>query len=221
MSLQAPLSGEAILEQLAHHRLVVGQGDQTVAQVAGRRHSHVPAQQPGAAAVVGHRHHGGQVAAVRLESAEERREAASSADRHNARPSRQPACGTDLARRLRRRLPEHPHAASPVGQSKGADRHPVDRQQQGGPVPVLEPAHAEPSHELRRPQHTYGEDRRVDEEHAAGAGQKDPAFDAHTRGEPLERARQRSAHQLVSRGALAGRASLTGSASIRPLSLSA
>ena len=45
--------GEAVLEQLADQRLVLGQRRQAVADVAGRRHAEVAAQAAGAAAVVG------------------------------------------------------------------------------------------------------------------------------------------------------------------------
>ena len=47
------------------------------------------------------------------------------------------------------------------------------------------------AHELRRPEHADAEDDRVDQQHAAGERQQDPALEPEARGEPL----QRSAHR--------------------------
>ena len=143
VALQAAVVGEAVLEELAHQRLVVGERDQAVAQVAGRRHAHVAAQQPGAAAVVGHRHDGGEVAGVRLEAAQQGGEAVAAADRGHARPARQPAGRADLARRLGRRRWKSQARRAPIdeGERRRATR-PSMASSSRGPVPVCEPAHA-------------------------------------------------------------------------------
>ena len=85
VALQAAVLGKAILEEAAHERLVVGQGDEAAADVARRQHAEAVAQQAGAAAVVGDRDHRGQVARVFLEPREQHRQARAAADRHDPR----------------------------------------------------------------------------------------------------------------------------------------
>ena len=100
--------GEAVLEQAAHERLVVGERDEAVADVAGGRHPQVAPQAAGAAAVVGHRDHGGDVAGVLLQAAEQGGEAVAAADRGDARTLGETAGQADLARRLGVRPPPDP-----------------------------------------------------------------------------------------------------------------
>ncbi len=152
VALEAAVVGEAVLEQAAHDRLVVGQGHEAVAQVARRRHAHVAAQQPRAAAVVGHRHHGGEVAGVRLETAEKRGKTVAAAHGHDARAARQPPGGADLAGRLGTGTFEEPGPTRPDGQRDGAEDDGVERQEHRRPMPVLQPAHAQAARELRRPE---------------------------------------------------------------------
>ena len=191
VSLEPAVLGEPVLEEAAHHRLVVGQRHQAVAQVAGREHAHVAAEPARAAAVVRHGHDGGEIAGLRLEAAEQRGQPVASADGDDARPARQAAGGADLPRRLGRRLLEEPDAARAEQQRKQTDGHAVDREEQRSPVPVVQPAHTQPGHELRRPEHADAEEHRVDQQHAACERQQDPPFEPQARGEPLER----STHQ--------------------------
>ena len=73
---------EAVPEEPVHERLVLGQGDQAVADVAGRRHREVAPQAAAGAAVVGQRDDRGDLRAHGLEAAQQRREprAAAQAD---------------------------------------------------------------------------------------------------------------------------------------------
>ena len=80
-----PWSGEAVLEDLAHQRLRVGQGDDAVADVADRRDPELLAQDARRAAVVGDGHDRGQVAGVLLQPAQQRRQPGPAADRDDPR----------------------------------------------------------------------------------------------------------------------------------------
>ena len=74
---------EAVLHQLGHERLRVGQGGNAVADVAGWHDPELLAQASRAAAVIGDRNDRRDVRAVALESAQQRREAGSAAERHD------------------------------------------------------------------------------------------------------------------------------------------
>ena len=90
---------EAVLEQLAHQRLGVGERRDAVADVADRRDAELLAQHAGRAAVVGDRHDRGEVARVLLEAAQERRQAGPAADRHDPRAAGEEPLLVDDARR--------------------------------------------------------------------------------------------------------------------------
>ena len=64
---QGPLR-EAVVHQLAHQGLGIGQGLHAVADVPRRRHAKILPQAAGAAAVVRHRHDGGEVFRVVLQA---------------------------------------------------------------------------------------------------------------------------------------------------------
>ncbi len=76
---------EAVLEDLAHQRLRVGQRHDAVADVADRRDPELLAQDPGRATIVGDRHDRGQVAGVFLEAAQERGQPGAATDRDDPR----------------------------------------------------------------------------------------------------------------------------------------
>ena len=80
-------AGEAMLEHLAHERLVVGEGREAAPDVADRRDRQLVAQHARRSAVVGDRDDRGQVARVLLEAAQERRLAGPAADDDDARPA--------------------------------------------------------------------------------------------------------------------------------------
>ena len=80
---------EAILEQLAHQRLGIGERGDAASDVPDRRDAQLLAQDPGRAAVVGDRDDRGQVARVLLEPAQQRREPRPAADRDDPRPARE------------------------------------------------------------------------------------------------------------------------------------
>ena len=74
---------KAVVQQLAHERLRVGQRLHTVADIPRRRHAQVLAQHAGPAAVIGHCHHGGEVFRIVLQSPQHGGKAVSAAnDRH-------------------------------------------------------------------------------------------------------------------------------------------
>jgi hypothetical protein len=77
--------GEAVLEDLVHHRLRVGQRRDAVADVAHRRDPELGPQHARRPAIVGDRDHGGQVARVLLQPAQQRRQPGPPADRHDPR----------------------------------------------------------------------------------------------------------------------------------------
>ena len=87
--------GEAVLEDLAHQRLGVGQGRDAVADVADRRDAELGPQHARRAAVVGDGHDRGQVAGVLLEAAQQRRQPGPATDGHDPRPARQEALLVD------------------------------------------------------------------------------------------------------------------------------
>ena len=88
-------AGEAVLEQLAHERLGVGERGDAVADVADRRDAELLAQDARRAAVVGDGDDRGEVARVLLEPAQEGREAGPAADRDDPRPAGEEALLVD------------------------------------------------------------------------------------------------------------------------------
>ena len=80
---------EAVLQQLSHERLGVGQRDDAVADVTDGRDAKLLAQNSRRATVVGHGHDRRQVAGVFLEAAQERRQAGPAADRDDPRATGQ------------------------------------------------------------------------------------------------------------------------------------
>ena len=91
MVVQAGARREAVLHELGHQRLGVGQGSDAVADVAGRDDPELLAEAAAAAAIVGDGHDGRDVGAVPLQPPQQRREAGAAADRHDPRPARQVA----------------------------------------------------------------------------------------------------------------------------------
>jgi hypothetical protein len=84
---------EAVLEEVGHQRLRVGEGGDAVADVAGRDHVQVAAQPAAGAAVIGDGDDGGEVGRVLLEPAQQVGEAGAATDRHDA-SGRARACGS-------------------------------------------------------------------------------------------------------------------------------
>ena len=82
LSCQRPLR-EAVVQQFAHKRLCVGQRLHTVADISRRGHTQVLAQHAGPAAVIGHRHHGGEIFRIVLQSPQHGGQAVSAADDHH------------------------------------------------------------------------------------------------------------------------------------------
>ena len=88
---------EAMVEELLHQRLGVGECDQALAEVTGREDSILVAQPDRRAAVVGNRHDRGEIGRVGLQAAEQRAESGAAPDRDDARPaSAKPECVDDL-----------------------------------------------------------------------------------------------------------------------------
>ena len=108
---------EAVLEQLAHQRLGVGERDDAVADVAHGRDAELGAEHARRAAVVRHRDDRREVGRVLLEPAQERREARPAAHRDDAWPAREePLLVDDLDHRQlpvpeRERVHERTHEA--------------------------------------------------------------------------------------------------------------
>ena len=92
---------EAVLEQVLHQGLRVGEGHDAVADVADGRDPELVAQDAGRAAVIGDGDDRGQVARAFLEATQQDREARPAADRHDARPAGQ---GSALVHQLDERL---------------------------------------------------------------------------------------------------------------------
>ena len=92
---------EAVGEQPGEQLVVLGEGDQAVAHVAGRRHAVLAAQPAGGAAVVGDRDDRRQLGERQsLGGAQQRRQAGAAAEGDEARAvrdppwcNRTPACG--------------------------------------------------------------------------------------------------------------------------------
>ena len=96
VELPGPLAlREAVLEQLGHERLGVGEGDDAVADVADGRHAELLAELARRAAVVGDRDDRREVARVLLEPAQEHRQAGPAADGHDLRPAGEEALLVD------------------------------------------------------------------------------------------------------------------------------
>ena len=86
----------------AEQRLVVGQGHQAVADVAGRQHAQLPAQPARRAAVVGHRDDRRQVHRRALEAAQQRRQPRAAAERGDPGPAPGPSSAESTCRGARR-----------------------------------------------------------------------------------------------------------------------
>jgi hypothetical protein len=120
---------EAVLEELAEHGLVVREGCQAVADVAGGQDAQVAAQAPGGAAVVGDGDDGGDVARVGLQAAQHGSQAVPAADRDDARPFITLAVGPEGVGHVRTRAHEgaddgaveHPDAVGDDGKSQDAE----------------------------------------------------------------------------------------------------
>ena len=83
VTLQPTACLEAVLEQSGEQGLLPGQGCQAVADIARGLHPQLPAQHPTAAAVIGHRDYGREIAAVALQPTEQGGEPGAAADRHD------------------------------------------------------------------------------------------------------------------------------------------
>ena len=81
------VAGETVLEQLRHDRFRVGQRRDAVADVTYSRNAEFLSQSSRRTAVVGDRHHGGDIAGVLLEPAKQSRETGAAAENHDARPA--------------------------------------------------------------------------------------------------------------------------------------
>ena len=79
------LTAEAVLEELGHQRLGLGERGEALADVAGREHSILLAQPAARAAVVGDGDDRDDVAGVLLDASEQRREPGAATDRDQAR----------------------------------------------------------------------------------------------------------------------------------------
>ena len=110
---------EPVLEQAAHERLGVGEGDDAVADVPDGRQTQLRAQHARRAAVIRHGDDRGEVGGVLLEAAQQRGEAGPAADGHDARAAgEEPLLVDDLDHRLvavpeGERVHQRPH--EPVG----------------------------------------------------------------------------------------------------------
>ena len=181
---------EAVLHELGHQRLGIGEGGNAVSNVAGRDDPELLAQPPAAPTVVGDGHDGRDIGAVALQAAQQRREPGPAADGHDPRAARQvPLRVQHLEDALvaadegrHDRAHEAPHADS--GQRKPEHCH------QAGPDLRLEPRAGEPVDDrdlVRRvcPVQVADEDRRSQpEDDDADQQQKQPALDVHSRVEP-------------------------------------
>jgi hypothetical protein len=103
--------GEAVLEEAAEERLVVGEGDEAIADVAGRQHPQLAAQPPGRAAVVGHGDDGRDVDRRRLEPAQQRGEAGAPAEGRDPRGPRRGPVAAESGRARGGWMPSAAHAA--------------------------------------------------------------------------------------------------------------
>ena len=83
---EAVAGGEAVVKKAAHQVggfVIAGQRHQAAAQVAGRQMPQLLAQTPAAAAAVGHRHHGGEVAVAGAQAGKRGMVAGAAADDDN------------------------------------------------------------------------------------------------------------------------------------------
>ena len=132
---EAGAGREAVLHELRHQRLGIGQGGDAVADVA-RRHDPQLLPQPAArSAVVGDRHDGGDVGRVALQAAQQGGQPGAAADRHDPRPAREVALGVEhlhhrvAARHERRDDAAHqtPHADAGDQDAERGDQDGADR----------------------------------------------------------------------------------------------
>ncbi len=195
MSTEFPCPTEAVLEKALHPLLVLGEGEDAVADVAGREDVESHPEAAGAASVVHHRDDRRQVGGHLLQSTEECREPGPSAQGDDPRSLLQdprpvdqvawllsPARG-DAARdradetREAERKPGHPGDCK-AGQDGVACR----------PVPGEEPVQRDDPFLPDRLQKSEGEDARRGEDEDA------PALDPHPGGEPAQGASESAVH---------------------------
>ena len=104
---------EAVAEEPVHQRLVLGQRDQAVADVARRRHREIAAQAAARAAVVGQRHDRRDLRARELEPAQQRREARAAAEGDDAQlAARAHVARSSASSRCLKRTPWEPYSPS-------------------------------------------------------------------------------------------------------------
>ncbi len=138
---QAVAGAEAVLKQLLHERLGIGQGEQAGADITGRRHAQRTAQPPRAAAVVGDGNHGGQVAAVFLQLPQHGGEAGPPSHGYQGWPSIQIALGVkqfDQGLAAAPRQEHLPGGSRSTLQSQEAGEQPGNQEEQAvrRPAPV-------------------------------------------------------------------------------------
>ena len=128
---QAFAFGEAVAEQIGHQRFVVGERDQTVANVAGRQHAEFFLQAAGRAAVVAHGYDRGEIARAPLEPAQQRRKPGAAADGDDLVSLLQAQPGECVvrkplrpapARRCARRTQPHAHARRAISTTPSSSR---------------------------------------------------------------------------------------------------
>ncbi len=195
---------EAVLEQLPHQGLGVRQGHYAVADVAHGRDGQRLPQPARGTAVVGHGHHGRDVAAVLLQAPQQRRKPGPAAQGHDPRATGQEApLEDDVGQRPlalgwdERRdqgvddLPgaegEQGHACRAHDQCPHAVRQ--ELQGQGGDHGLAGPADLDVAIDLAQPQGPGQGQAQL-----TGEDQQQPALDPHAGPQPAPQACCRSAH---------------------------
>ncbi len=186
--------------QARHRGLCVGQRGDAVTDVAHGRHAQLGAELSGRAPVVGHGHHGRDVAADLLEPTQQGRQARTPADGHDAGPACQRALLVDeLDQRLAARregLQEH---AEESPQADAEEGH-ADRDRQQGAHRIGQEVEADDAEELARQALRGHLAERGAKEQGAGRGQdgetdehhQQPALDADAGSQPATQSRQAS-----------------------------
>lgn len=197
--------GQAIaktkLKQLHHLRLGIGQGDQAVADVAGRQDMQLLAELAGGAAIVGDGDDGGQVAGVALEAAQQGREARAASQDDEAASLREFALLIDQVHQAAGgalRVENAGQGGDQFAQSQQAQQRPGAGQEQaeGGRTDLRARLADERVGEAHGQGGAVGgmgleEDADADQEdEQSQEGQGDPAFDVHTRIQPFQRGAQ-------------------------------
>ncbi len=96
VALQARSPGKTVLKQALHYRFRIGHGQKAGTYIPGRKHAQLPAQAAGAPPVVGDRDHGGKVAGILLQVAQQGREPGPAADGHQPGTAGQVAPGKEF-----------------------------------------------------------------------------------------------------------------------------